>query len=313
MKKIYEKALQPQHATAGFVKTGLYPLNREKIDATRCATTEPFDDFSLTSSVHSSPPSSFSTNIPFAVPPVSSSSLTIATTLPISTTPLTSSIVTTSPISTSLSNNSTPNINLPLSSSRIVPLHSSTPEVSRVNSRKTIVESRTNESNVVARQLNSLSESILFQLQINHAKKNDNKKTRIDTNGIGGKVLNEASAKAIIQAKEDKKSEKLQKQIENLEKKTIASDKKAKMLLETAEKNKLKILNLKKISNQKVIIKQKVTNNENKENKVIFCRDCGVKLDEVINKNWLACENCDNWFCFDCNENIKSDDTCIYC
>jgi hypothetical protein len=251
LKKIYEKALQPQHAAAGFVKTGLFPLNREKIDATRCATTEPFDDSSLTSSVHSSPPSSSSTNIPLAVPPVSSSSLTIATTSPISTKPLTSSIVTTapistSPISTSLSNNSTPNINLPLSSSRVVPLYSSTPEVSRVNSRKTIVESRTNESNVVARQLNSLSESILSQLQINHAKKNDNKKTRIDTNGIGGKVLNEASTKAIIQAKEDKKSEKLQKQIENLEKKTIASDNKAKMLLKTAEKNKLKILNLKK-------------------------------------------------------------------
>ncbi len=49
----------------------------------------------------------------------------------------------------------------------------------------------------------------MSQLQINHAKKNDNKKARIDTNGIGGKLLNEASAKAIIQAREDKKSEKL--------------------------------------------------------------------------------------------------------
>jgi deoxycytidine triphosphate deaminase len=75
---------------------------------------------------------------------------------------------------------------------------------------------------------------------------NDNKKTRIDSNGIDGKVLNEASTKAIIQVKEDKKKEKLQKQIENLEKKTIASDNNAKMLLKTAEKNKLKILNLKK-------------------------------------------------------------------
>jgi hypothetical protein len=34
---------------------------------------------------------------------------------------------------------------------------------------------------------------------------NDNKKTRIDSNGIDGKVLNEASTKAIIQVKEDKK------------------------------------------------------------------------------------------------------------
>jgi hypothetical protein len=53
--------------------------------------------------------------------------------------------------------------------------------------------------------------------------------------------------------------------------------------------------------------------NQNNENKVISCRGCNIKLNENNHKNWLACENCDNWFCFGCKENIKEEDTCVYC
>jgi hypothetical protein len=75
-----------------------------------------------------------------------------------------------------------------------------------------------NEPNVLASQLSSLSDSILSQLQVNNSKKTV-RKQRIDTNEIGGRVLNEASSRAIVQAKENKKSEKIEKQIANLEKK----------------------------------------------------------------------------------------------
>jgi hypothetical protein len=83
-----------------------------------------------------------------------------------------------------------------------------------------------NETNVLASQLSFLSDSILSQLQVNNSKKTV-RKQRIDTNEIGVKVLNEASSRAIVQAKENKKSVKIEKQIANLEKKAFASDEKA--------------------------------------------------------------------------------------
>jgi hypothetical protein len=53
--------------------------------------------------------------------------------------------------------------------------------------------------------------------------------------------------------------------------------------------------------------------NQNNENKVISCRGCDIKLNVNNHKSWLACENCDNWFCFGCKENINEEDTCEYC
>ncbi len=51
--------------------------------------------------------------------------------------------------------------------------------------------------------------------------------------------------------------------------------------------------------------------NQNNENKVIFCRGCNIKLNENNHKNWLACENCDNWFCFGCKK-IQTKKTPVY-
>jgi hypothetical protein len=116
LKKIYEKALQPQHATGGFVKTGLFPLNRDKIDASRCATAESFDDSSSTTknpSLPLSPSPSTSSTIPHTAPITISNSSVIVSTIQAS-----SSIV---------SNNSTPSINLLSSKYQMVPLNSSTP------------------------------------------------------------------------------------------------------------------------------------------------------------------------------------------
>ena len=84
-----------------------------------------------------------------------------------------------------------------------------------------------NETNVLASQLSSLSDSILSQLQVNYSKKAV-RKQRVDTNEIGGKVLNEASSREIDLAKENKKSDKIEKQIANLKKKALASDEKLK-------------------------------------------------------------------------------------
>jgi hypothetical protein len=47
----------------------------------------------------------------------------------------------------------------------------------------------------------------LFQLQVNNSKKTV-RKHRIGTNEIGGKVLNEASTRAFVQAKENKNPKK---------------------------------------------------------------------------------------------------------
>ena len=197
----------------------------------------------------------------------------------------------------------------------MVPLNSSTPavkvkkEILASKTRKNIFEEKMNETIVLASQLSSLSDSILSQLQVNNSKKTV-RKQRIDTNEIGGKVLNEASTRAIVQAKENKKSEKIEKQIANLEKKAFASDEKAKKLLESVEKNRIKALDLKKKNDN---TKPKASMNQNNENKVISCRGCNIKLNENNHKNWLACENCDNWFCFGCKENINEEDTCVYC
>ena len=43
LKKIYETAFLPQHAVAGFYKSGLYPLDRSKPDA-KVETAEVFDE-----------------------------------------------------------------------------------------------------------------------------------------------------------------------------------------------------------------------------------------------------------------------------
>jgi hypothetical protein len=40
MKKLSEKALQPQHGTAGFSKCGIFPLKRSKINAENCTVAE---------------------------------------------------------------------------------------------------------------------------------------------------------------------------------------------------------------------------------------------------------------------------------
>ena len=84
-------------------------------------------------------------------------------------------------------------------------------------------------------QFNALETSILSQLRFNNTQKYG-KRHRVDTKGIGGKVLNEESSIAIVKAKEDKKSLKIQTQIDNLEKRRISDEEKAKKMLEKVKK-----------------------------------------------------------------------------
>ncbi len=75
-------------------------------------------------------------------------------------------------------------------------------------------------------------------------------------------MLNEESTITIAKAKEEKKSSKIQTQIDNSEKKRIAVEEKAKKMIEKSEQSRLKIQNLKNTFQQKPQILAK----ENKEN-----------------------------------------------
>ena len=66
-------------------------------------------------------------------------------------------------------------------------------EILASKTENNILKDKMNETNVSASKLSSLSGSILSQPQVNNPKKIIKKK-RVDTNGIGGKVLNEASS-----------------------------------------------------------------------------------------------------------------------
>lgn len=305
LKKLSEKALQPQHATAGFSKCGLFPLNRSKIDAERCTVAESFDSepLLLSSSINSS-------TLPTVT--VTTASSTSSSVTKNSSVVITNTSIQASPIPASPTlNNPLESINLSLPHARLVPIKSSTPSVDIRSAKvKRNIMASTGENGVSQSQFNALETSILSQLQFNNNQKGA-KKHRVDTKGIGGKVLNEESSIAIVKAKEEKKSSKIQTQIDNLEKKRIAVEEKAKKMMEKSEQSRLKIQNLKNSFQQKPQILAK----ENKENliKVISCQKCKKKLNEASN-SWRACENCDNWFCSLCiTGNMGPDDTCIFC
>ena len=65
--------------------------------------------------------------------------------------------------------------------------------------------------------------------------------------------------------------------------------------------------------------KKRISKNDKKnsgdveiESNVKSCRECSSKFDIKTSRGWLACENCINWFCSNCLEEIE-DDKCTYC
>jgi hypothetical protein len=309
--KLYEKAFQPHHATAGFAKTGLFPLNRDKIDHTRRATSSVYDD---NEEPHTALPPAPETQTPPAsclpsapIPPASS--------LPSTPIPPASSPPST-PISVTPFSNSTPSgINLQLSQARLVA--ASTPTLV-VKMRGRDVLGNISQNLDFDEKSKFLTSSILNQLKINNARKENVNKHRVDSPGVGGKVLNEASSRAIVQAKLDKKDQQRKDQIERAEKATKSAEEKIKKMNEAIEKNKLKVQNLKTgvvtKSNKKRISKNDKKNSGDVEieSNVKSCRECSSKFDIKTSRGWLACENCINWFCSNCLEEIE-DDKCTYC
>ncbi len=81
-----------------------------------------------------------------------------------------------------------------------------------------------------------LTSSILNQFKINNARKENVNKHRVDSLEVGGKVLNEASSRAIVQAKLDKKDQQRKYQIERAEKATKSAKEKIKKMNEATEK-----------------------------------------------------------------------------
>jgi len=90
-------------------------------------------------------------------------------------------------------------------------------------------------------------------LVVNRSSKENSPKVRVDTPNVGGKVLNEAASRAIVQAKVDKKQEAQQKQIDRAEKAAQASKVKLIKLNETIQKNNLKLKNLKSGVGNKIL------------------------------------------------------------
>jgi hypothetical protein len=101
--------------------------------------------------------------------------------------------------------NSTPSgINLQLSQARLVV--ASTPTLV-VKMRGRDVLGNISQSLDINEKSKFLTSSILNQVKINNARKENVNKHRVDGPGVGGKVLNEASSRSIVQAKIDKKDQ----------------------------------------------------------------------------------------------------------
>ena len=122
-----------------------------------------------------------------------------------------------------------------------------------------------------------MTASILKQLVINKYSKENSPKVRLDTPTLGGKVLNEATSRAIVQAKVDKKQEAQQKQIDRAEKAAEASIVKLIKLNETILKTNLKLQNLKSGVGSKNI-NTKNNNYEEMNDYCFNCRQCSSKF-----------------------------------
>jgi hypothetical protein len=115
-----------------------------------------------------------------------------------------------------LSNTTPSGINLQLSQARLV----------AASNPKLVVKMRGRD--ILGNSSQFLTPTILNQLKINNARKENLNKHRVDSPGVGGKVLNEASSRAILQAKLDKKDQQRKDQIERAEKATKSAEEKIK-------------------------------------------------------------------------------------
>ena len=163
-----------------------------------------------------------------------------------------------------------------------------------------------------------MTASILNQLVVNRSSKENSPKVRVDTSNVGGKVLNEAASRAIVQAKVDKKQEAQQKQIDRAEKAAQASKVKLIKLNETIQKNNLKLKNLKSGVGNKILTvgppseRTKNNNYEEMDDYCLTCRQCSSKFVIGTSEGWLPCENCINWYCSLC-VGVLQDEKCNYC
>jgi hypothetical protein len=116
-----------------------------------------------------------------------------------------------------LSNSTPSGINLQLSKARLIV--ASTPTLV-VKMRGRDVSGNISLNLDLNEKSKFLTSSILNQLKINNARRENVNKNRVDSPGVGGKFLNEASSRAIVQAKLDKKDQQRKDQIERAEKET---------------------------------------------------------------------------------------------
>ena len=119
----------------------------------------------------------------------------------------------------------------------------------------------------------------------------DAKRHRVDS-PASGMVLNECKVKAILEAKDNKKSEQQQEKVTKAQKSAAAAEERLKKAFETAQKARLKV---DLIESQQSQVKEKKLSSKvsvkKKQENTLICYECNLDHNESDQKSqWLACE-----------------------